>query len=332
MHRLRESGLGFDLNYMEEGSTNIRHIPALFYADDIVLLANYPEELQDLLNICGEEGTKLGFTFSVRREFLASAIDQHDRETLEPNSHCCYANASRCVLPFCTSGNDALTLRYGFGHGADAAGVGSLGGRNLGGRTEHQFDRWLAGPRARPRARQWGLSAARTGRGPRSKQRLGSVVPPTRSCTSQFVATADPARNYDGGSSLRARAHDAGHHSRRGGATPVHFTPPRNTRRSSRDCGGASLLRVHPSPGVGSKHNTTRTQQKRTPLHSTDEARCGKTADATTGRAVPYCGRRSGGPDDRVSRLRPAIAPLADRFEWPSLSRAASFEREGAAK
>lgn len=65
--RLTVSGLGFDLSYMEEGITNIRHIPALFYADAIVLLANNPDELQDLLNICGEESTKLGFTFSVRK-------------------------------------------------------------------------------------------------------------------------------------------------------------------------------------------------------------------------------------------------------------------------
>ncbi|XP_037528584.1 uncharacterized protein LOC119405827 [Rhipicephalus sanguineus] len=38
--KLSESGLGFNLNYLEEGFQRVRRLPALFYADDIVLLAD----------------------------------------------------------------------------------------------------------------------------------------------------------------------------------------------------------------------------------------------------------------------------------------------------
>ncbi|KAL3220410.1 hypothetical protein MRX96_029890 [Rhipicephalus microplus] len=62
-HHLTKCGLGFDLSYTEEGSANIRHIPAWFYADNIVLLANNPDELQDLLDIRGEGGLKARLNF-----------------------------------------------------------------------------------------------------------------------------------------------------------------------------------------------------------------------------------------------------------------------------
>lgn len=36
------------------------HILALFYADDVIFMAKNPDKLQDLLDICCEESTKLG--------------------------------------------------------------------------------------------------------------------------------------------------------------------------------------------------------------------------------------------------------------------------------
>ncbi|XP_037526208.2 retrovirus-related Pol polyprotein from type-2 retrotransposable element R2DM [Rhipicephalus sanguineus] len=65
--KLSESGLGFNLNYLEEGFQRVRRLPALFYADDIVLLADNAAEMQALLDICAREGTDLGLNFSARK-------------------------------------------------------------------------------------------------------------------------------------------------------------------------------------------------------------------------------------------------------------------------
>jgi exonuclease III len=61
--RLVEKGIGFKLSYRCHGEQQFI-IPALFYADDIVLISNNRRELQELLNICNEEVTSLGLAFN----------------------------------------------------------------------------------------------------------------------------------------------------------------------------------------------------------------------------------------------------------------------------
>lgn len=65
--RLAESGRGFDVTYMKQRDSKAQRLPALFYADDTVLLAESSVDMQSLLDICSKEGTALGLTFSARK-------------------------------------------------------------------------------------------------------------------------------------------------------------------------------------------------------------------------------------------------------------------------
>lgn len=60
---LEDSGAGFCMNYSDEGRQVVQRIPALIYADDIVLMAGSLEDLQGLLDTCGE-GTRLWLVFN----------------------------------------------------------------------------------------------------------------------------------------------------------------------------------------------------------------------------------------------------------------------------
>lgn len=79
--RLTNSGLGFDLSYMEGGEQCVRKLPALFYADDIVLLAGNNQELQTALDIVSSEGTSLGLRFSARKSATMSCPPTDDTES-----------------------------------------------------------------------------------------------------------------------------------------------------------------------------------------------------------------------------------------------------------
>lgn len=65
--RLAESGRGFDVTYMKQRGSKVQRLPALFYADDIVLMAENSTDMQSLLDICSDEGSALGLTFSARK-------------------------------------------------------------------------------------------------------------------------------------------------------------------------------------------------------------------------------------------------------------------------
>lgn len=54
--RLSNNGLAFDPCYMEEGVMQLRRLLNLFFADDIMLLADNVDMLQSILDICSEEG------------------------------------------------------------------------------------------------------------------------------------------------------------------------------------------------------------------------------------------------------------------------------------
>ncbi|KAG0444747.1 hypothetical protein HPB47_013427 [Ixodes persulcatus] len=60
----RGSDVGFDLSYRMEGVWKRQRIPALTYADDVVLLEDAPGHLQVLLDICGELATHLRLRFN----------------------------------------------------------------------------------------------------------------------------------------------------------------------------------------------------------------------------------------------------------------------------
>ncbi|KAG0424575.1 hypothetical protein HPB47_028201 [Ixodes persulcatus] len=61
---MKQSDVGFDLSYRMEGAWKWQKIPALIYADGVVLLADSPEDLQVLLDICGELATHLRLRFN----------------------------------------------------------------------------------------------------------------------------------------------------------------------------------------------------------------------------------------------------------------------------
>ncbi|KAH9364687.1 hypothetical protein HPB48_022918 [Haemaphysalis longicornis] len=57
--RLESSGLRYALQHHEEGQLVAWRFPALVYADDFVVLAGSPGQLQQLLDMCGTEMTRL---------------------------------------------------------------------------------------------------------------------------------------------------------------------------------------------------------------------------------------------------------------------------------
>ncbi|WP_316399584.1 reverse transcriptase domain-containing protein, partial [Bradyrhizobium sp. 33ap4] len=61
---LEESGLGFDLSCRVDGHRRMQKIPALIYADDIVIMVDTREELRDMMEICGKGGEASGLKFS----------------------------------------------------------------------------------------------------------------------------------------------------------------------------------------------------------------------------------------------------------------------------
>ena len=65
--RLEGSKIGFDLSHSRGGQIVEQSIPGLMYADDIVLLADNAVDLQRLADICGEEATRLGLSFSTEK-------------------------------------------------------------------------------------------------------------------------------------------------------------------------------------------------------------------------------------------------------------------------
>ncbi|KAG0424540.1 hypothetical protein HPB47_028249 [Ixodes persulcatus] len=81
---LEDSRLGFRMCYGEEGRQVDQRIPALIYADDVVLMAGSLEELQELLDTCGEEGTTLGLTFNPSKSgVLRAGMEQQETQETE---------------------------------------------------------------------------------------------------------------------------------------------------------------------------------------------------------------------------------------------------------
>lgn len=73
--KLEQRNLSFDMSYPEgEGEVN-QVVPGLFYADNIVPLADSRVGLQKLIKICGEEGVSLGLKFSSDK----SRITAHEK-------------------------------------------------------------------------------------------------------------------------------------------------------------------------------------------------------------------------------------------------------------
>ncbi|KAH7954089.1 hypothetical protein HPB49_015473 [Dermacentor silvarum] len=64
---LLQSGLGFGLRYTTSGIDDNRRIPGLAYADDLLLMAESPRDMQSLLDICANEMKKLGLRFNAQK-------------------------------------------------------------------------------------------------------------------------------------------------------------------------------------------------------------------------------------------------------------------------
>lgn len=64
---LLQSGLGFGLRYTTSGIDDNRRIPGLAYADDLLLMADSPRDLQSLLDICAAEMKGLGLRFNAQK-------------------------------------------------------------------------------------------------------------------------------------------------------------------------------------------------------------------------------------------------------------------------
>nr|XP_050025368.2 uncharacterized protein LOC126520614 [Dermacentor andersoni] len=62
--KIQQSGLGFNLSFFKQGKLIEQSLPGLMYADDIVLMADNAEDMQELMDICGTEGDRLGLKFS----------------------------------------------------------------------------------------------------------------------------------------------------------------------------------------------------------------------------------------------------------------------------
>lgn len=65
--RLLQSGIGFGLKYSTSGLDETCRLPGLVFADDLVLTAEHPEDLQALLDICAAEVADLGLRFNTRK-------------------------------------------------------------------------------------------------------------------------------------------------------------------------------------------------------------------------------------------------------------------------
>uniref|UniRef100_A0A6G5AAH8 Putative tick transposon n=1 Tax=Rhipicephalus microplus TaxID=6941 RepID=A0A6G5AAH8_RHIMP len=78
--KLEGSGLGFNLSFVKQGKLIEQALPALMYADDIVLMADNKEDLQRLMDICGNEGDRLGFRFSKEKSTVMIFNDIEDCE------------------------------------------------------------------------------------------------------------------------------------------------------------------------------------------------------------------------------------------------------------
>lgn len=61
---LQQSNKGFNLTYTKMGQQIKQCVPGLLYADDVLLLADAPQDLQDLLDTCGKAGLELGLQFN----------------------------------------------------------------------------------------------------------------------------------------------------------------------------------------------------------------------------------------------------------------------------
>ncbi|KAH7940113.1 hypothetical protein HPB52_021862 [Rhipicephalus sanguineus] len=61
------SGCGYALRHKEQGRAVTTRVPALIYADDIALLAHSPDELQALLDICGDTMATLHLRFNPQK-------------------------------------------------------------------------------------------------------------------------------------------------------------------------------------------------------------------------------------------------------------------------
>ncbi|KAH7963808.1 hypothetical protein HPB52_022932 [Rhipicephalus sanguineus] len=65
--KLESSGCGYSLRHKEQGRAVTTRVPALIYADDIALLAHSPDELQALLDICGDTMATLHLRFNPQK-------------------------------------------------------------------------------------------------------------------------------------------------------------------------------------------------------------------------------------------------------------------------
>lgn len=74
--------IGFNLSYKQAGTTVEQQLPGLFYADDIVLLANKQSDMQRLADICGEECEKLGLKFSAKKSGYMVFNDNSEQTVL----------------------------------------------------------------------------------------------------------------------------------------------------------------------------------------------------------------------------------------------------------
>lgn len=73
--KLEETQLGFNLTHMLQGEMVQQRILGMLYADDHVLLADNQTDMQQLINIRGQEGTDLGLNFSARKLAIMAFSD-----------------------------------------------------------------------------------------------------------------------------------------------------------------------------------------------------------------------------------------------------------------
>ena len=78
--KLEGSRLGFSLSFAKQGKHVEQSLPALMYADDIVLMADNKEDLQGLIDICGKEGDRLNLKFSREKSAIMILNDNEGSE------------------------------------------------------------------------------------------------------------------------------------------------------------------------------------------------------------------------------------------------------------